>query len=174
MTRFISGLMTLCVTMAAVCAASAQDAPKPGKEHQEMAKLAGKWKVTVTEGGTGGGTTGVSEFKSICNGMWLASDFRLDDGSFSGHGLDSYDPAKKKYVSVWVDSMSGSPLVFEGDWTEPGKTMVQTAKGPLPDGTVAEFRSVTKYPSDKKMNFELYMKAGGNEMKLMAIEYTKM
>jgi len=174
MSRFIGGLTALCVAVALAGIAQAQDIPKPGKEHQEMAKMAGKWKATIKEGGFNVGGTGVTEFKSTCNGMWLASDFKMDDGSFSGHGLDTYDAAKKKYVSIWVDSMSGSPMILEGDWTEPGKTMVQTGKGPGPDGTPMEYKSITKYPSDKKMYFELYMKAGGNDVKLMGIEYEKM
>jgi hypothetical protein len=174
MTRFIGGLTAWCVAVVLTAGGSfAQESAKPGKEHKELAKAAGKWKVTIKEGPTAG-QTGTSDFKVVCNGMWLASDFKMDDGSFSGQGLDSYDVAKKKYVSVWVDSMGGPPLVFEGDWTEPGKTMVQTAKGTGPDGSPVEFKSVTKYPSDKTMNFELYMKAGGAEIKLMAIEYTKM
>ena len=172
MTRYIGGLMAWCVAVVVAGSLSAQDFPRPGKEHKELAKLAGKWKVKVTEGFSAG-QTGASEFKVVCNGMWVASDFKMDDGSFTGQGLDSYDVTKKKYVSVWVDSMGGPPLVFEGDWTEPGKMMVQTAKGVGPDGSAVEFRSVTKYPSDKAMNFELFMKAAGPEVKLMAIEYTK-
>jgi hypothetical protein len=174
MARFIGGLMVWCVAVLLLAGgAFAQDLPRPGKEHKELAKAAGKWKLTVKEG-FNAGQTGTSEFKVVCNGMWVASDFKMDDGSFSGQGLDSYDATKKKYVSVWVDSMGGPPLVFEGDWTEPGKTMVQTAKGVGPDGSPVEFRSVTKYPSDKAMNFELFMKTAGPEIKLMAVEYTKL
>jgi hypothetical protein len=174
MARFIGGLMAWCVAVLLVAGgAFAQDLPKPGKEHKELAKAAGKWKLTVKEG-FNAGQTGTSEFKVVCKGMWVASDFKMDDGSFSGQGLDSYDVAKKKYVSVWVDSMGGPPLVFEGDWTEPGKTKVQTAKGVGPDGSPVEFRSVTKHPSDKAMNFELFMKTAGPEIKLMAVEYTKL
>jgi hypothetical protein len=174
MARFIGGLTAWCVAaLLLVGGAFAQEPPKPGKEHQDLAKLAGKWKVTIKDGPTAG-QTGTSEFKSICGGMWVSSDFKMDDGSFTGHGLDGYDATKKKYVSVWVDSMGGPPLFFEGDWTEPGKTLVQTAKGTGPDGNAVEFKSVTKYPSDKAMNFELFMKAGGSEIKLMAIDYTKL
>ena len=173
MTRFMGGLTAWCMALLVAGGAFAQDFPKPGKEHKELAKAAGKWKVKVTEGPTAG-QTGTSEFKVVCNGMWVASDFKMDDGSFSGQGLDSYDATKKKYVSVWVDSMSNSPLIFEGDWTEPGKTMVQTAKGTGPDGSPVEFRSVTKYPSDKSMTFDLFVKAAGTETKVMAIEYSKM
>ena len=174
MTRFMGGLTAWCVAVLIVAGgAMAQDVPKPGKEHKDLAKLAGKWKATVKEG-FNSGQTGTSEFKVVCNGMWVASDFKMDDGSFTGQGLDGYDAAKKKYVSVWVDSMGGPPLIFEGDWTEPGKTLVQTAKGVGPDGSVAEFRSVTKYPSETAMNWELFMKAGTGEIKLMAIDYTKL
>ncbi|QDT52892.1 hypothetical protein Pan44_09050 [Caulifigura coniformis] len=173
MNRFICRLAA-CVAVVLVAGGSfAQDFPKPGKEHQDLAKAVGKWKLTVKEG-FNAGQTGTSEFKAVCNGMWVASDFKMDDGSFTGQGLDSYDPTKKKYVSVWVDSMSATPLFFEGDWTEPGKTMVMTAKGPGPDGTPVEYRSVTKHPSEKAMTFELYMKSGGAEVKLMVVEYAKM
>jgi hypothetical protein len=172
MTRFVRGLVAGCVTALLAGVAFAQEGPRPQKEHHDLAKAVGKWKLTVKEG-FNAGQTGTSEFKSVCNGMWVASDFRMDDGSFSGQSLDSYDVAKKKYVSVWVDSMGGPPLIFEGDWTEPGKKMVQTARGPGPDGSPVEYRSVTTYTSDKSMNFELFMKAQGPEIKLMAVDYTK-
>jgi len=174
MTRFRAGLTAWCAALFVMAGgAFAQEFPKPQKEHHDLAKAVGKWKMTVKEG-FNAGQTGTSEYKSVCNGMWIASDFKMDDGSFSGQGLDSYDAAKKKYVSVWVDSMGGSPLIFEGDWTEPGKTMVQTAKGPGPTGTPVEYRSVTKHTSDKAMTFELYIKADGAETKLMAVDYVKM
>ncbi len=173
MSHSICGLTAWCVAVIIAGGAMAQELPKPGKEHKELAKAVGKWKLTVKEG-FNASQTGTSEFKTVCNGMWVASDFKMDDGSFSGQGLDSYDPQKKKYVSVWVDSMSATPLIFEGDWTEPGKTMVMTAKGPGPDGSPVEYRSVTKHPSEKAMTFELYMKAGGNEIKLMAVDHAKL
>ena len=29
---------------------------------------------------------------------------------FQGHGMDCYDPVKKKYVGIWVDSWSTAPM----------------------------------------------------------------
>jgi hypothetical protein len=173
MKHLLHGLLTVCFLCSGAMSMG-QDFPKPGKEHEEMTKaMSGKWKATVKEGFQAN-QTGVTEFRSVCNGMWVASDFKMDDGSFSGHGLDSYDPMKKKYVSVWCDSMSGTPMVFEGDWTEKNKTMVMTAKGPGPDGSPTDYKSITQHIDDKTMTFELYMKQGPAEIKLMRMEYKKM
>jgi len=52
-------------------------------------------------------STGV-ETNTLVGGLWLVSDFQGRWGSqpFHGHGTFGYDTSKKKYVGIWVDSMS--------------------------------------------------------------------
>lgn len=92
-----------------------QEMPAPGPEHAELKKMEGKWDAKVKSGA--GDSTGAVNYHMACGGMWLVSEFEGDFGGmkFQGHGMDGYDPAKKKYVSVWVDSMSFRPTLFEGE-----------------------------------------------------------
>jgi len=94
--------------------AVAQDVPTPGPEHQQLKRLEGDWIATVKSFWSE--SKGTMTYKLECGGLWLVSDFRGEFGGqkFQGRGLDTYDAQKKKYVSVWVDSMSTTPLLMEG------------------------------------------------------------
>ena len=67
-------------------------------------------------------------YKMEVGGLWLTSTFdgELGGMKFSGRGFDSYDPAKKKYVAVWMDSMSTSPMTMEGTHDKEKKTTTMT------------------------------------------------
>jgi hypothetical protein len=148
---------------------------QPGAEHKKLADLEGTWNLKIKS--DGGDSTGKSVFKLECGGLWLTSDFQSDFGGvkFQGKGLDGYDPAKKKYVSVWVDSLSPAPMVFEGDYDKEGKTLTMTCSAPLPGSNQpAQWRSVTKIVDKDKHTFEMYLKPeGAPEQKMMTVEYTR-
>jgi hypothetical protein len=111
-----------------------------------------------------------------CGGLWLVTSFEGDIGGtkFQGKGLDSYDAAKKKYVAVWVDSMTTSPMILEGTYDEKTKTMTMTGEGKMPDGTLAKHRLVTKYSDKDHHSFEIFMTLpDGKETSMMTIEYTR-
>ena len=121
------------VALAAVMAAAAvqaQEPPKPGPEHEVLKKMEGTWDATMKFGGME--SKGTSTYKMDLGGLWLVSTFEGDFGGmkFSGRGLDSYDTAKKKYVGVWVDSMSTSPMMMEGDYDAAKKTLTMTGRAP--------------------------------------------
>src|SRR5262245_16333106 len=91
-------------------AARAQPAPpKPGPEHEILKKMEGDWDLVMKfEGGEAKGTV---KYKMELGGLWLAGalESELFGTKFQGKSLDGYDPMKKKFVGVWVDSMSSSP-----------------------------------------------------------------
>ncbi len=152
----------------------AQGPVTPGPEHEGLKRLAGEWVATIK--GDGGDSKGVMIAKMECGGLWLATEFRGDFGGmpFHGRGLDGYDPATKKYVSVWVDSMSTKPLMFEGTMDKAKKTLTLTAEGPGMDGKPAKFKSVTHYVDDDHQVFAMYMVGSdGAEQKVAAIEYVR-
>ncbi|MBX9584102.1 MAG: DUF1579 domain-containing protein [Gemmataceae bacterium] len=150
------------VAVAAVMTApaAAQDGPKPGPEHDVLKKMAGTWDLTLSAGGME--SKGTVVYKMDLGGLWLTStlESELFGTKFSGRGLDSYDPAKKKYVSIWVDSMSASPLVMEGTYDAAKKTMTQEGTGPGPDGKPAKYKSVSETPDDNTIKFAMYMGGG--------------
>jgi len=150
---------------------NAQEPQSPGQEHKDLMSLEGTWDATMKMP-DGAEIKCVSDFKAICHGMWLESDFKGDFGGlpFHGRGLDGYDPAKKQYVSVWVDSMTGSPLVLTG--TREGKVTTMTGEGAGPGG-VTKYKTVTTNDSADKMTFRMLTVQDGKETEMMAVTYVR-
>jgi len=155
-------LIWVAVMAAAVAAPSArsQDMPKPGPEHEQLKKLEGNWDTTFKMMGTE--AKGKATYKMGVGGLWLLSTYEGDVGGmkFYGHGMDSYDPAKKKFVSVWVDNMATSPMLMEGTFDEAKKAMTMVGEGPGMDGKPTRYRSVTAVPDDNTLVFDMYMGDG--------------
>jgi len=162
----------------AVGVATAQQSsppPTPGAEHARLKKLEGTWDAVMTEQ-DGKKSKGEMIYKMECGGLWLASDYKgVHAGKpFHGKGLDSYDPATKKYVGIWVDSMITSPLRVEGTYDEKTKTSTCTGECQGPDGKPMKMKMVTKTIDDDHETFEMFMIGpDGKEMKGATIEYTR-
>ena len=141
-------------------AARAQDTPKPGPEHEVLKKMAGNWDLTMKFGGME--TKGTVVYKMEPGGLWLSSNLEseLFGQKFWGKGMDSYDPIKKKYVGVWVDSMSTSPMVMEGTFDKAKKTLTMAGEGPGMDGKPTKYKSVSTMPDDDTINFTMHMGDG--------------
>lgn len=155
--------------------ANAQEAPKPGPEHAELKALEGTWDC-VMKAADGTDAKGSCVYKMECGGFWLTSNFTMDFGGmpFQGKGMDGYDPVKKKYVALWVDSMSPMPMIFEGGYDAKKEKLTMTADGPGPDGKPAKWRSVTVHKDKDHQTFDMFVTAvGGQEQKMMTIEYTR-
>ena len=150
---------------------SAQAPQSPGKEHEELKALAGVWDATMKMA-DGSEVKAESEYKMTCEGMWLTSDFHGDFGGmkFHGKGLDGYDSTKKKYVSIWVDSMSGSPMVMTGK--KEGKVTTMTGEGPGPAGDT-KYKTISTQDSNDKMSFQMFTIADGKDVEVMSVTYTR-
>lgn len=148
------------VAALATPAARAQDLPKPGPELEVLKKMVGNWDLTMKFGPME--SKGKVTYKMDLGGMWLVGDLESEmfGTKFTGRGLDSYDPAKKKYVGLWVDSMSTSPVVLEGDYDKTKKTLTMTGEGPGMDRKPTNYRSVTEMPDDDTINLTMYIGDG--------------
>jgi hypothetical protein len=137
-------------------AAWAQEPPKPGPEHELLKKLVGTWDVVMKGGGME--VKGVVTYKMDLGGLWLLSSLESEIGGmkFQGRGVDSYDPAKKKYVGVWIDSMSTSPLVTEGAFDKEKKTLTMAGEGPGMDGKPTKYKMVSEWKDDDTMHVGMY------------------
>jgi hypothetical protein len=149
------GAVTLSVLVAA--AAPAQEGPKPGPEHELLKKMEGTWNLTMKFGGME--TKGTVTYKMDLGGLWLVShlESELFGQKFTGKGLDTYDPVRKKYVGLWADSMSTSPVIMEGTYDKAKKTLTMSGDGPGMDGKPAKYKSVSEMPDDDTINFTMYM-----------------
>lgn len=149
--------------------------PSPGPEHAKLKALEGTWNF-VMKPSEGPEAKGVSVFKLECAGFWLTCDFscKMGDIPFQGKGIDGYDQIKKKYVSVWVDSMTSSPMIFEGDYDASGKVLTMSCKAPGPEGKPALWRSVSKIISPDEHTFEMFLTPeGGKEASMMIVTYKR-
>jgi hypothetical protein len=138
----------------------AQEPPKPGPEHEVLKKLEGNWDLTMNAGGME--SKGTVTYKMELGGLWLVGSLESDFAGtkFQGKGLDTYDPAKKKYVSVWADSMSATPMLMEGTYDKEKKTLTMTGDGPGMDGKPTKWKSVSEMTDDNTINFRMYMGDG--------------
>jgi Protein of unknown function (DUF1579) len=151
-----------------------QDVPKPGPEHEKLKQLEGDWKAVMEMAGQK--SEGKVTYKSICGGMWVSSDFQGDFAGmkFQGHGLDGYDTNKKKYVSVWVDSMGSAPLTQEGDIDPNTKLLVMTGDSVGLDGKPQKIKSTVTTGDKDHFTFTMYMvQPDGSDQQLMTINYTR-
>lgn len=156
----MTSLRWVCTAAAVVLmvpAVRAQEGAKPGPEHEALKKLEGTWDATMKFGGAE--SKGTMVYKMELGGLWLASSFdgKFGDGKFSGKGFDTYDATKKKYVSVWMDSMSTTPMMMEGDYDKEKKTVTLSGTGMGPDGPASKFKSVSVLKDDDTIHFSMYM-----------------
>jgi hypothetical protein len=157
-------MRTIALVVAAVLAVPAwsQEMPKPGPEHKMLKEREGTWETTLKAGGME--TKGTVRYKMELGGLWLAGSMEseLFGTKFAGKSLDSYDPAKKKYVSVWVDSMSTSPVTMEGTYDKDKRIMTMAGEGPGMDGSATKYKSVTRVPDADTAEMTMYI-GGGKE-----------
>jgi hypothetical protein len=122
-----------------------------------LAETEGEWDVTIDM--EGAPMKGLCKYKMEHGGLWLTSTLEMDMGGvkFTGTGYDSYDPAKKKYVGIWIDSMSASPMTLEGELSKDGKKLTMLGKGPDQSGKTVDVKTETEYVSKDKHVFKLWM-----------------
>jgi hypothetical protein len=148
----------------------AQEPPKPGPEHEHFKKYVGTWEATMKMGGAD--SKGTSTYKMDLGGLWLSSTFEGEvfGTKFQGKGMDTYDTTKKKYVALWCDSMSTSPMIMEGAMDDK-KVLTLTGDSPGPDGKPIKAKSVTEWKSDDHFVFHMYM--GDVKEPAFTIEYKR-
>jgi hypothetical protein len=134
-------MRTLIAVVFAVAATSvvAQEAPKPGKEHELLKQFEGTWtvthKITMDPSQPPQESKGGTETCTMkCGGLWLVteSDGEMMGMPFHGHGIIGYDTLKKKYPGSWVDNMSTSVWSMEGTYDEAKKAFTYKLTGPDP------------------------------------------
>src|SRR5262249_39566777 len=115
----------------------AEDKKADDKASPEEAVLKsgeGTWDATVKS--MGGESKATMTCKVGVGGKWAIEHFKGEFGGmpFEGRGATSYDPEKKKYINVWIDSMSANVMVSEGTYDKKTKTLTFVGKMPTPDG----------------------------------------
>ena len=110
------------------------------------------------------------------NGLWLLEHFKGEFAGmpFEGRGATSYDPAKKKYVKIWIDSVSTRPTVTEGTYDKSTKTMTLVGNMPLPEGKSMKGTQIIAF---KDANTKTYTLIGtrpdGTDFEMMQVTYKR-
>ncbi len=147
----------LAMVLAVGTGAGAQEPAKPGPEHKLLKAREGTWDTTMKAGGME--YKGTVTYKMELGGLWLVGSMASDlaGQKFYGKSLDTYDAGKKKYVGVWFDSMSTTPMTMEGGYDPAKKTLTMVGRGPGMDGKVTTWRSVSEMPDNDKVEMSMYV-----------------
>jgi hypothetical protein len=184
----ITAVCTMVLATAGLAAAQGMPPlPKPGPEHALFKDVAGTWDAKVetfmAPGAPPSVSTGTETSRVGCGGLCLISDFKgslvmgpppTPATPFEGHGTETYDQGKKKYVSSWTDSMSTGLSVAESTYDAATKTMKGTMVGPDLSGKVEKMKATTTMKDPNTRVFELYNLAPDSKETLsMRITYTR-
>jgi hypothetical protein len=135
----------------------AQEPASPGPEHKMLASREGAWEANMKINGLE--CKGVVTYKMELGGLWLVGSMESDLGGqkFFGKSLDTYDAGKKKFVGIWCDSMSTTPMMMEGTYDPAKKTMTMIGDGPGMDGKPTKWRSVSEVPDNNTVNMSMFV-----------------
>lgn len=152
----------------------------PGEPHKQFESLAGSWTTTTKEwmepGKPPTASTGIAEMKMLLDGRFLQQDFTSEmmGQPYTGMGITGYDNLRKKYVSIWLDTMSTGPFMMEGTANVDGKTITLKGQHAEPGGGHMTHRAIWKIVDNNTQTFDMYgTHQGGKEMKEMEITYTR-
>jgi hypothetical protein len=151
--------------------------PKPGPEHALFKEDEGTWDAVIEIFAAPNAPTmkskGVETNTVGCGGLCLVTDFKgemMPGTTFHGHGVATWDPAKKKYVGSWTDSMSQGLAVSEGTWDPAARTMTGWMEGPDVSGAITKMKSIVEYKGGSRV-FTMYDASG--KQPTMRITYTR-
>jgi len=176
----IVALTASLVMPAAMVAQEMPPLPRPGPEHELLKTDAGTWdavvEVMASPGAPPSKATGVETNVIGCGGLCLITDFKSEmmGQPFQGHGLTTYDMAKKKYVGSWTDSMSAGMSLSESTYDAAAKKATGWMEGPDMAGKVSRMTSTVEYPDPDHRVFTMYTTSpDGKDVPGMRITYTR-
>jgi hypothetical protein len=152
----------------------------PAKEHQLLKQFDGDWEFTSKcsmpgqEPMEGKGTETV---RMTYGGFWCDVEDKgvMAGKDWSGRGLIGWDPQKKKYCGVWVDSMTPYLCKFEGEADAGGKMFTFKTKGFDPmTNKEAEHRMVWEFKDQDHRTMKFFGKDDtGKEVLFSEVTYTR-
>ncbi|MBA3754139.1 MAG: DUF1579 domain-containing protein [Nitrospira sp.] len=154
---------------------------QPGPQHETLKALVGKFDADVTmqmmPGMPEEKSKGTEENEMLFDGRYLSSKYNGEwkGQPFKGHGLWGYDNAKKKFVSLWIDSMSTMVMMAEGTADASGKaiTVKSECMCPMTNKPMAMRSTLTIEDADHHTYESWSSMDGSPEHKSMTIKYTR-
>jgi hypothetical protein len=153
---------------------------QPTKEHQALKQFDGEWEFTSKctmpgqEAMEGKGTESV---RMTYGGFWadIESKGVMAGKDWSGRGLVGWDPLKKKYCGVWVDSMTPYLYKFLGESDATGKTWTFKTHGVDPKtNKESTEKMVWEFKDQDHRTMKFYTKdESGKEIMVSECTYTR-
>ncbi len=150
----------------------------PGAPHKKLTALAGTWstktKAWMEPGKPPVQASGTCEQRMLLDGRYLQQQYtgEMMGSPFTGINVIGYDNYTKKYVSIWIDSMSTGIYYFEG--TGSGKTITQQCSYDDPVRGPMVWRSVTRIVDNNTLKYDMYLTPKrGKEEKMMEMTVTR-
>ena len=152
----------------------------PSKEHQMLKKFDGDWEFTskcFMPGMDEMEGKGTETCRMTHGGFWSDVEAKgmMASKEWSGRGFVGWDPQKKKYVGVWIDSMTPYVYKFEGDADGQGKTWTFKTQGVDPKTGKETSERMTwefKDPDHRTMKF-FGKDESGKEIQVSEMTYTR-
>jgi hypothetical protein len=157
-----------------VAAAAAQEPKvvKPGPEHEKLKKMVGTWDAAIDMMGTE--SKGTVTYEMGLGNLWRLGHFKADFGGMKFEGMDatSYDPAKKKYVNIWIDSAGPTYLLSRGNYDKEGRLVM---KGKMShEGKTMDVTMTSVLKDENTIIFTMTTPGeGGKDMTMMKITYKR-
>jgi hypothetical protein len=153
--------------------------PKPGPEQARLKQFEGEWdatvKVTAEPGKPAMESKATLSSRMDVGGFWLLGNFKGEmlGQTFQGHSVQGYDQARKKYVGIWVDSMSQSIMNTEGSFDKDGKVYTEHAESRNAEGKLEKMKMTSEFKDKDHVVFTMYMISEGKEVPFMVIDYRR-
>ena len=171
-----SACLAVILALAAGAGAQGPAPPQPGPEHEILKRDAGTWDATIEMSMPGAPPmtmTGV-ETSTLMAGRWLVTEWTSEmmGQPFEGHGISGWDPAKKAYVTVWVDSMNTEISHGEASYDPETDSLIGWMEMPDPMGGKSKVKTVEEWPDEDTRLVRFFGPDGGDEP-FMTFTYEK-
>jgi hypothetical protein len=175
MHKSLSVAMALILFVAAAgLAAQPPTSDKLGEAHKLFSDSEGTWDATIKS--PLGDSKGMLTCQVGLLGRWHLEQVTGDFAGvpFEGRNAISYDPGKKKYISVWIDSVSSSPTISEGTYDKTTKTMTLVGSMPLPNGKSMKSTQIIVFnDANSKIYTLIGTDKGGKDLEMMKVTYKR-
>jgi len=146
--------IALVVGMTTLYAQDGFKMPAPTKEHELLKQFLGEWETdmeaVMAPGQAPIKCKGKMSSKAV-GGFWVLNELsgEMMGVKTLGYQTIGYDPAAKKYVGTWVDSMTDHMWKYTGTVDSTGKTLTLEADGPsfTEPGKMCKFRDAYEFKS---------------------------
>lgn len=160
--RILTGALALGLGAIAIAATQPffRQAPQATEHHARLKHSVGEWEGTMSMM-MGGAETDFPCTESVqaIGDLWITSSFHCDFGGlpFEGASTTGFDPKKGKYIGSWIDNMTPSMTIMEGEWDAERNAMVMTYEAPdMESGEMVTNQMVSE--SSREANISTFYK----------------